>query len=513
MIQSMRKTSLGILAVILLSLGLTAHAQQRTNRTSDRQVGPILQRIETSTPAFHNSLSVALDQSRQSGARSAENINEFVSEFVEATARFREHFDNRQAGAVEAQELIDRASLIDNFMRRRRLDVRVNRDWGDLRLDLDQLARYYKVSWRPDDWVNSQRTGQSGYTANRLTGTYRLNQARSDNPETVVDRVTRGLPGGEQQRRRNVILRRLEAPESLAIERRGRTVTIASARAAQITFEADGRAQTEQTRSGRSIRTSATLTGERLVVSSEGDRASDFQVSFEPTDNGRSLRVTRRISDEGLTQPVVANSVYDKTSDVAQLNLYSDSRDNPVVADVPRGNFVVLDGTQLVAVLNDNLSTKQARDGERFSLTVRSPAQYEGASIEGHVAQVNRSGRVAGRAEMSFEFDRIRLRDGRTANFAGIIDSVRTTSGETVRVDNEGRAQDDDSQTGRTVTRTGIGAAIGAVIGAIAGGGKGAAIGAAVGAGAGAGTVIVQGRDDLDLLSGTEFRIRASAPR
>ena len=113
---------------------------------------------------------------------------------------------------------------------------------------------------------------------------------------------------------------------------------------------------------------------------------------------------------------------------------------------------------------------------------------------------------------MSFEFDRIRLRDGRTANFAGIIESVRTTNGETVRVDNEGRAQD-DSQTGRTVTRAGIGAAIGAVIGAIAGGGKGAAIGAAVGAGAGAGTVIVQGRDDLDLLSGTEFRIRASAPR
>jgi lipid-binding SYLF domain-containing protein len=32
-------------------------------------------------------------------------------------------------------------------------------------------------------------------------------------------------------------------------------------------------------------------------------------------------------------------------------------------------------------------------------------------------------------------------------------------------------------------------------------------------AGASAGTVIVQGRDDLDLMSGTEFTIRASAPR
>ena len=211
-------------------------------------------------------------------------------------------------------------------MRRRQLDARARRDWGDLRLDLDQLARYYKVSWRSDAWVNSQRAGQGGYAANRLTGTYRLNQSRSDNPATVADRVARNLPGGEQQRLRNSVMRRLEAPESLAIERRGRTITIASSRAAQITFEADGREQTEQSRNGRSMRTKATLTGERLVVSTEGDRSIDYQVIFEPIDNGRSLRVTRRITDEGLKQQVVANSVYDKTSDVAQLDIYSGVR-------------------------------------------------------------------------------------------------------------------------------------------------------------------------------------------
>jgi hypothetical protein len=513
MIQSMRKASLGILAVILLTTGLTAHAQRIANRNSDRQVGPILQRIETRTQAFRNSISTSLDQSRRNGARREESINELVSEFGDATARFRERYDDRDAVAADAQELIDCASSIDNFMRRHQLDARARRDWGNLRLDLDQLARRYKVSWRSDAWINSQRTGHGGYAANRLTGTYRLDQARSDNAATVADRVTRGLPGGEQQRRRDPILRRLEAPESLAIERRGRTVTIASSRAAQFTFEADGREQTEQARNGRSMRTRAALSGEQLVVISEGDRTSDFQATFEPIDNGRSLRVTRRITDEGLTQPIMANSVYDKTSDVAQWNLYSGARDNSIVADVSRGNFAVPDGTQLVAVLNDNLSTKQAGDGDSFTLTVRSPSQYEGASIEGHVAQVNRSGRVSGRAEMSFEFDRIRLRDGRASNFAGYIDSVRMTSGETVRIDNEGRAQDDDSQTGRTVTRVGIGAAVGAVIGAIVGGGKGAAIGAAVGAGAGAGSVYVQGREDLDLMSGTEFTIRVGAPR
>jgi YMGG-like Gly-zipper len=98
------------------------------------------------------------------------------------------------------------------------------------------------------------------------------------------------------------------------------------------------------------------------------------------------------------------------------------------------------------------------------------------------------------------------------ANFAGYIENVRTTSGETVPVDNEGTVQGESSQTSRRVMRTGVGAAIGAAIGAIAGGGKGAAIGAAVGAGAGAGSVFVQGREDLELMSGTEFGLRASAP-
>jgi uncharacterized protein YcfJ len=173
----------------------------------------------------------------------------------------------------------------------------------------------------------------------------------------------------------------------------------------------------------------------------------------------------------------------------------------------------VPDGTQLVAVLNGDLNTKDARDGDRFTLTVRSPSQYSGASIDGHIARVARSGQVSGRAEMSFEFDSIRQRDGRVYAFAGYIESVRTTNGDEVRVDNEGSVQDEGGQTERTVTRTGIGAAIGAVIGAVAGGGKGAAIGAAVGAGAGAGSVFIQGRNDLDLMKGTEFMIRVSAPR
>ena len=167
----------------------------------------------------------------------------------------------------------------------------------------------------------------------------------------------------------------------------------------------------------------------------------------------------------------------------------------------------------MLATLDQRLSTRESRSEDPFTLTVVSPAQYQGARIDGRLLGVDRAGQVAGRADMTFDFDRIRFRNGRTTDFEGAIESVRTPDGDTLRVENDGNVAEDDSQTSRTATRTGIGAAIGAVIGAVTGGGKGAAIGAAIGGAAGAGSVIVQGRDDLDLEPGSEFTIRSIGPR
>jgi hypothetical protein len=144
-------------------------------------------------------------------------------------------------------------------------------------------------------------------------------------------------------------------------------------------------------------------------------------------------------------------------------------------------------------------------------MTVRSPSQYEGAVIQGLVSNVNESGRLTGRASMTLTLRSIRLRQGRSYPFDGLIEDIRTPDGEAVRVDREGTVDSADSQTRTAVERGAIGAALGAVIGAVAGGGKGAAIGAVIGAGAGAGTVFIQGRDRLDLQRATEFTIISGA--
>jgi hypothetical protein len=91
-----------------------------------------------------------------------------------------------------------------------------------------------------------------------------------------------------------------------------------------------------------------------------------------------------------------------------------------------------------VAVLRTPVSTKASQNGDRFQMEVTSPSQYNGAIIEGRVAKTERSGRVSGRANVSLEFDTIRLRNGQSYRFAGIVDSVRLTSGENVTVNNEG---------------------------------------------------------------------------
>src|SRR6185503_5633774 len=109
---------------------------------------------------------------------------------------------------------------------------------------------------------------------------------------------------------------RLDPPQMLAIDRRGTQVTIASTRAPQITFTADGREQVETTQGGRTVRVRADLSGDRLSITRTGERANDFTVTFEPS-NGRQLLVTRTLYSDRLNQPITVRSYYDTVSDVA----------------------------------------------------------------------------------------------------------------------------------------------------------------------------------------------------
>lgn len=473
---------------------------------TDTQMRQLVQRLNTLTTTFSRNL--RRDLNRASNRNTADETRRQLSEFETAVVQMRNRVNSRQSTASDVRNVLDPASYLNNYVANRQLSNQTENNWNNLRSELDRLASAYNVAW---NWSNVPGPGDNSTTRRDLTGTFRLNTSRGDDPRQAVDAATRNLSLAERQRVYDSLLRRLDPPNMLAIERRGTSVTIASTRAPQINFTADNREHVETTPRGRQVRVRAAFQGDALTITRTGERANDFSVTFDPIENGRQLLVTRTLYTERVNQPVTVRTYYDRTSDVAQLNIYDTNREDSASGDVA-GSFIIPDGTTVVAVLNTNLSTQNVREGDRFTMTVRSPSQYQGATIEGYVASVERSGRITGRSQMTLDFDNIRMRDGRTYRFAGILDSVRTPDGDVVRIDNEGAVRD-SSQTTQTVQRTAIGTAVGAIIGAIAGGGKGAAIGAAIGAGAGAGSVYVQGRNDLNLEAGTEVTVRATGPR
>ncbi len=476
-----------------------------TYRANDRDVQTIIRRLETRTDAYKREINLSLDRSVLNNTRSEETVVTYITDFENATDRLRQNFDARRSTSADVEEVLNRAYAIDSFMRDYRLTTNAENQWRLIRTDLDTLTKYYSVSW---NW-NRQYAPTSRFDQ-MLTGTYRLNINQSDNVSDVVGRAGSAYyPGAQGGRNRSNLERRLTSPETLVIEKRDRQVTVASNNSPQVTFNADGVAKTETTSSGRTIKITANTTYDGVALNYEGDRVNDFYVNFIPMSNGQ-LKVIRRVYLENRNDTVTVASVYDKVSNTAQFSNVNNNDQN-YGQNTTTTDFVIPNNTRLTTVLRTQVSTKTSQNGDRFTMEVTSPNEFNGAIIEGRVTNTQRSGQVSGRANLSLEFDTIRLRNGSSYRFAGIVDQVRLANGETVTVNNEGTVRD-KNQTTKTVTRAGIGAAVGALIGAIAGGGSGAAIGAAIGAGAGAGTVVLQGRDDVELAPGTEVMITASAP-
>ena len=384
-----------------------------------------------------------------------------------------------------------------------------------------------------------------------MNGTYKLDTSASDDPHDVAEKAVLIINQRDRDRIKSDLEEKLTPPDSLTLDIRGQQVTITSSKGGQFNFIADGADKYETGADGKNVRVRATLRDERLTIIRTGEGDDDYTVIFESIDNGSHLRVTRRVNYASLSQTALAESFYNKTSDLAQggrnddPGTYSDSNPGsnpgnnqgnypggdpgnnrggnndpnryppnqyPTTTTGKLGDFVVPNGTLIVARLENEVTTRTSQNNDRFTLTVQGPNEFRGAVIEGFISGVRRSGKVNGRAQITFNFERIKLANGQWYDFAGYIQSMTDTNGETVRVDTEGVAKG-DNQGKETAKRGGVGAAIGAVIGGVIGGVHGAIVGATIGAGAGAGSVYVQGKDDLELKPGSTIRIQSTSPR
>ena len=150
----MRYAALYLLTAALVCLGAATQLQAQVDgqpyRLSDKEVGRMIKQIENQTNTFRKSLDSALDRSRLNSTNREDDINAFVKDFYKETKQLHDNFDSRRSTANDVRTVLDRASQIDQFMRRNRLrnDRDAQRDWARLRVLLEELAGVYNVSWR-----------------------------------------------------------------------------------------------------------------------------------------------------------------------------------------------------------------------------------------------------------------------------------------------------------------------------------------------------------------------------
>ena len=541
-------------AVGLLVFGIAGQASAQTKR-SEREMRDIIRSLRSKIDDFQFNLNYQLLSNSADGDEIVE-VERNLRVLNDRIDNFESNLDRRRENADDVSRILSAAGSVDNYLKQNQQNRRIENEWAGIRKLLDRLAAGYNVNQNgsvgntnrpndnrsPNNYPNNLPAAGNNSINSSLTGTYLLDMARSENTSEIV-----ANSNIENESERRDLEEKLKSPEQIAIDIRGNQVLLASSNASPVTFAADGTTKSE-TVNGRTIRVRAALRGQELTVSSLGGE-TDYTVTFASIDGGKSLKVTRRITTDYLNQTVFVDSVYQKSDIVARLGIngnqntirntnqsgnypaddgeYSSNDQNdrgnsnnypnnnpnnyPTTTQGRRGDYIVPNGTMITGILDNEINTKASQNNDRFRMTVQSPNEFRGATVEGYISGLTRSGQVSGRSQITFNFERITLRNGQSYDFAGFLQSVTDQNGKTVRVDAEGAAKG-DNQTTETVKRGGIGAGIGALIGAIAGGGKGAAIGAIIGGSAGAGSVIVQGKDDLELKQGSSITVQASSP-
>jgi hypothetical protein len=117
-----------------------------------------------------------------------------------------------------------------------------------------------------------------------------------------------------------------------------------------------------------------------------------------------------------------------------------------------------------------------------------------GTALVGTVTDVERSGRVKGRARIAYRFNSL------------------TYAGERYDIATAPLSHQAEATKGEDATKIAIGAGAGAAIGALVGGGDGAAKGAAIGGAGGTGVVLATRGEEVRVGSGASVTTRLTAP-
>ena len=169
---------------------------------------------------------------------------------------------------------------------------------------------------------------------------------------------------------------------------------------------------------------------------------------------------------------------------------------------VPQYRDVTLPaGTTLRLELKSAVASDSSRVEDAVRAELRQPVSVDGTEVlpvgtevAGSVTNVERSGRVKGRARVSYRFNSL--------SHAGQQYDIKTAA----------LSHQAEATKGEDATKIAVGAGAGAAIGAILGGGDGAAKGAAIGGGAGTGVVLATRGEEVRIGPGASVTTRLTEP-
>lgn len=148
-LPSFRLSPLIISVAILVALAdVSASVHGQFNNTP--QIDRLLNRLETDTARFNKSLDSALDRSRLNNTILEDQVNALVDELEFATDRLQARADDGVVINLDVHDVLRRGKRLDTFMQTHYLSAAAERDWRQVKNDLNRLAQSYGLAW---SWV------------------------------------------------------------------------------------------------------------------------------------------------------------------------------------------------------------------------------------------------------------------------------------------------------------------------------------------------------------------------
>lgn len=169
-------------------------------------------------------------------------------------------------------------------------------------------------------------------------------------------------------------------------------------------------------------------------------------------------------------------------------------------------------GTKVPVALKHAISTHSTHTGDAVYAETTFPVVANnrvlipaGTYVQGRISEIQRGGRVKGRAQVLMHFTTLIYPSGYTVILPGAVENAPGVDKTGVR-DEEGTLRK-DSQTGSKVGTVATTAGTGAMIGGLSQGGKGALIGAGVGGAVGTAIAMLTRGDDVKMDAGTTLEL------